>query len=212
MAANYEKLAEKLTFVSQKLDLELERAERKRLANDKGTQLVRHELMLPGLSQIKFDAREGWHQTLSQPVAGLPPFTRALILRFGLTDLNVRREYGSLVLYQAGSKARIDLTNFFIVGHAPLPPFGQSSEIIMPWDENLDQTLVVEFQISPSMPTPQPYDPYYNAQHNPYAYTPHSGMHGHPHHAHGPPPHMPPSHANPHAYAFISIAGFQHKC
>ena len=37
MAANYEKLAEKLTFVSQKLDLELERAERKRLANDKGT-------------------------------------------------------------------------------------------------------------------------------------------------------------------------------
>lgn len=59
--------------------------------------------MLPGLSQIKFEAREGWHQTLSQPVAGLPPFTRALIVRFGLTDLNVRREYGSLVLYQAGS-------------------------------------------------------------------------------------------------------------
>ena len=50
MAANYEKLAEKLTFVSQKLDLELERAEKRRLAQDKGTQLVRQEVMLPGLS------------------------------------------------------------------------------------------------------------------------------------------------------------------
>ena len=178
--------------------------------------------MLPGLSQIKFNPSEGWHQTVSESVQGLPPNTRALILRFGLTDLNVRREYGSLVVYQAGSQARIDLTNFFIVGHAPLPAFGQSSEIIMPWDEDLDQTLIVEFQISPTMPTPpQPsYDPYYNApnpynpyqQHGPYGpphhYGPPPQHHGH----QGAPPHMPPpSHASPHAFAFISIAGFQHK-
>jgi len=64
MAAAYTHLAEKLTHVTQKLDYELERAEKKRLSNDKGTQLVRNEIMLPGLSQIKFNAAEGWHQSL----------------------------------------------------------------------------------------------------------------------------------------------------
>jgi len=76
---------------------------------------------------------------LQEAVTGLPANTRAIILRFGLTDVNLRRDYASLLVYQAGSPAKVDLTNFFFVGPAPVPSFGQSSEILMPWDEKLDQ-------------------------------------------------------------------------
>lgn len=82
----------------------------------------------------------------------MPANTRALILRFSLTDINLRRDYASLVVYQAGSLARIDLTNFFFVGHGPMPPFGTSSEILMPWDEKLEAKIVVEFQVAPRQP------------------------------------------------------------
>ena len=75
---------------------------------------------------------------MSEQVAGLPANTRTVILKFGLTDLNARRDYASLVIYQAGSPARVDLTNHFFVGPQPLPTFGQMTEIIMPWDEKLE--------------------------------------------------------------------------
>lgn len=99
MSAKYEHLSAKLAYVSQRLDKEMEIAERNRMAEDKGTQLVRHDIVLPALSQIKFSPSAGWHQVMTEQVGGLPPNTRTLILRFGLTDLNVRREFSSLVVY-----------------------------------------------------------------------------------------------------------------
>lgn len=82
---------------------------------------------------------------LSESVVGLPPNTRSVILRFGLTDMNVRRDYSSLCVSQEGSPKKINLTNHFFVGPEPLPAFGQMIEIIMPWDMNLEAKLVVEF-------------------------------------------------------------------
>ena len=146
MAAKYEHLEGKLIAVSKKLEHELERAERVRLDSDKGTQLIRMDLVLPALSQIKFDAQQGWYQQLSEEVVGLPPRTRNIILKWGLTDLNLRRDYASLYVYQAGAQGKIDLTNYFFVGPNRLPPFGQMTEVIMPWDEDLESKLVVEFQ------------------------------------------------------------------
>lgn len=61
----------------------------------------------------------------------------------------------------------------------------------MPWDMKLDSSLVVEFGVSPQQPRRPSYDPY-----NP---------HQHHHHGYGG------SMDNPHACAFISIAGFQFK-
>ena len=104
---------------------------------------------------------------------GLPANTRVIILRFGLTDLNVRRDYLTLSVGQAGSPTKVDLTNHFYVGPQPLPPFGQSTEIIMPWDSNLDAKLVVEFQVAQPQPPqyPPPYMPYggdyYHGYHQP---------------------------------------------
>ena len=50
MAMKYEHLEGKLIQVSQRLELELERAERNRLDEAKGTQLVRMDIGLPALS------------------------------------------------------------------------------------------------------------------------------------------------------------------
>ena len=59
--------------------------------------------------------------------------------------MNIRRSYGSLVVYQLGTDAKVDLTNYFFVGQQPMPAFGQMTEIVFPWDSRLDQKLVVEF-------------------------------------------------------------------
>lgn len=77
----------------------MERAERNRLAGDRGTQLVRVEMALPALTQVKFNSSLGWHQQVSEQVTGLPANTRNIILKWGLTDMNVRREYASLYVY-----------------------------------------------------------------------------------------------------------------
>ena len=186
--------------MSAKLDLELERAERNRLANDKGTQLVRYAIALPNLSQIKFNAQYGWQQMIQESVVGLPANTRAVILNFSLTDLNLRRAYGSLVVYQAGSPAKVDLTNFFFVGPLPLPPFGLGTEVILPWDDKLDAKLVVEFHCAATHQIPPP---------NPY-----SGLGGYGGYGGYGGPGMPPpisASQSPYAYACISISGFQFK-
>lgn len=87
---------------------------------------------------------------------GLPPNTRTVILRFGLTDMNVRRDYSKLTVYQMGSPAKIDLTNHFFAGPHQLPTFGSVIEVVMPWEMNLEAKLVVEFQCAPQQPYQQP--------------------------------------------------------
>jgi len=118
---------------------------------------------------------------------GLPANTRNILLKWGLTDLNIRRDYASLHVYQAGSQAKIDLTNYFFVGPNRLPPFGQMTEMIMPWDQNLEAKLIVEFQCA-------------QMQHQP-AYGYHGGAGGY------QSAHMA-SQENPYAYAVFSICGF----
>ena len=41
---------------------------------------------------------------------------RALIVKFGLTDINVRGYYSCLRIYQKGSTEKVDLTDYFYVG------------------------------------------------------------------------------------------------
>ena len=65
MAMKYEHLEGKLIQVSQKLELEIIRAERTRLDENKGTQLIRTDIDLPSLSQVKFNAQYGLQQMLS---------------------------------------------------------------------------------------------------------------------------------------------------
>ena len=93
---------------------------------------------------------------LSEDVVGLAENTRTVILRFGLTDMNVRRDYASLCVSQQGSPTKIDLTNHFFVGPEPLPAFGQMTEIVMPWDMNLEAKLVVEFTVAAQQPVHHP--------------------------------------------------------
>ena len=54
---------------------------------------------MAGLSQIRFSLQAGWHQMMTERVEGLPADTSSIILRFGLTDMNLRRDYTSLVVY-----------------------------------------------------------------------------------------------------------------
>ena len=80
----------------------------------------------------------------------LPPNMRAIILKFGLTDINVRSNYNFLKVYQKGCKEneQVDLTNYFYIGAQQLPPFGQVTELIMPWDDDKEQVLCVDFEVS----------------------------------------------------------------
>ena len=114
--------------------------------------------------------------------------------------MNVRREYATLSMYQAGSANRVDLTNTFFIGTQQLPPFGQMTELILPWDQKLESELVIEFSVAP---------PQMNVHHHPH-YDMGMGMghphHHHPHHAHH---HQPPN--NPYSYAIFSVAGFLFK-
>ena len=60
MAKKCEYMERKLTQVSQKLEFEQRKAENHHQAEaDKVSQLVRKEIMLPNLSQIKLNAQQG---------------------------------------------------------------------------------------------------------------------------------------------------------
>ena len=116
---------------------------------------------------------------MSENVVGLPENTRSVIIKFGLTDMNVRRDYASLVMYQVGSSSKLDLTNYFFVGPERMPVFGQTTEIMMPWDMSCEQKLCIEFQVAPQQPIAPP------MYGNPYG-----GYPGMPPHMSGMPPHF----------------------
>ena len=60
MAIKYEHLEMKLIQVSKRLEEAKEQAEEVRLSENRGTQLVRQDIGLPALTQIKFNAELGW--------------------------------------------------------------------------------------------------------------------------------------------------------
>jgi hypothetical protein len=72
------------------------------------------------------------------------------VVKFGLTDLNVRREYDWISLSQFTSDQSIDLTDHFTVGDNQMPKFGKTVDVIMPWDPKLPQRLILEFTLSES--------------------------------------------------------------
>ena len=60
MAMKYEHLEMKLIQVSKRLEEAKDQAEEVRLSENRGTQLVRQDIGLPALTQIKFNAELGW--------------------------------------------------------------------------------------------------------------------------------------------------------
>ena len=75
-----------------------------------GNKWARVNIDLPALQCVKFNPQFGWSQTCKEVVVNLPPNMRALIVKFGLTDINVRSQYNYLKIYQKGAKTKIDLT------------------------------------------------------------------------------------------------------
>ncbi len=67
-------------------------------------------------------------------MSGLDEKTFGLILRFTLTDLNVRRLYHSILVKQGTINEGVDISSMYNVYTTNLPSFGLSSELILPWD------------------------------------------------------------------------------
>lgn len=68
MGAKFQYLEDKLSSLASNIEREIDRGERKRLAIDRGTILVRRDLPLLNLSQVRFNAQNGWHQSISEKV------------------------------------------------------------------------------------------------------------------------------------------------
>ena len=64
----------------------------------------------------------------------LPDNTQALIIKYQLSDINVRKHFSQLLLKQESSNNIIDLSSYFILGPQIIPSFGMSTELIIPWD------------------------------------------------------------------------------
>ena len=117
-------------------------------------------------------------QTFVQELTNLPNEPQALIVKFSLTDINIRRDYEKLTMCQIGAAEAVDLTHYFYLGPYPVPGFGSTVEVIVPWDKQGEPILAIAATLSEpcsqmegysfgpsnsvSMPSGQ--------QHNPYAY------------------------------------------
>ena len=116
----------------------------------------------------------------------------------------MRRDYDSLVISQVGSAAKVDLTNCFYVGQQPVPIFGSATEVMLPWDDKLENKLELNVTASPASLAHSP-----SSYGNPYASNPYGPGYGHPGFGGITHPHHAPT--NPFAFATISVVGFMHK-
>ena len=64
-----------------------------------GNKWIRVNMELAALTAIKFNPQFGWQQKCLEYVNNLPRDMRALIVKFGLTDINVRSYYSYLRIY-----------------------------------------------------------------------------------------------------------------
>lgn len=77
-----------------------------------------------------------------------------MIIRYTLSDLNMRRLFENLILKQKESNDWIDLSMLIFLPHpqgreSPLvSSIGLSSEVIVPWDMSKDQTLLLQARIN----------------------------------------------------------------
>ena len=77
----------------------------------------------------------------SEALHGLNDRTQGLIVRFTLTDLNVRKLVHSIQLKQGTTNEGIELSSLFIPSKALIPSFGLATEVILPWDMKDVQTI-----------------------------------------------------------------------
>ena len=96
---------------------------------------------------------------MKEELNDLPNGVKALILKFALSDINVRRLYHSMVIAQEESATLVDLSNYFYVGMHPVPPFGMTTEIILPWEDKKPHNLLLSITLNN-----------YHMPFNPYAY------------------------------------------
>lgn len=47
------------------------------------------------------------------------------------------------------NESQVDISNFFYIGPYPLPSFGIASEIMMPWNSQLNQEITVTVTMPP---------------------------------------------------------------
>jgi hypothetical protein len=139
MKKRFERVEQMMMAVSKKVDYQHENP-------SSGVSIVRYDFDLPALRAIKFNPQFGWQQKLESEVKDLPLHAKAVIVRFGITDINIRKQYSSLVVQQSGANSSINLTNYFFAGQGMQPILGMTTEVIMPWDANLPQTLAVMFE------------------------------------------------------------------
>ena len=148
-----ERLESMLFAVSSKID---------GMQSEKPTGYVeRTTLELQQFKMIRFNPMLGFEQSFTQDIA-VPEGVKALIVRFALTDINVRRLFWTLTLQQVGvsKSAAVDLTSFFWVGPHPLPSFGTATEIILPWDGKLAKQLKLDMTLPMTPGLPQQHSPW----------------------------------------------------
>lgn len=108
----FELVEQRLLAISSKVEFN-----HKEIMTDKTTHIARHDIELPSLRSLSFDPKFGLGKVvLVENVEDLPHNTRALIVKFSLTDINLRRHYTSLTIQQGKSSNVVDLTNYFMVG------------------------------------------------------------------------------------------------
>lgn len=64
--------------------------------------------------------------------------------------MNIRRHYSALHVYQKDAKDPskfVDLTHHFYIGPFPIPSFGSSVEVLLPWSQELPDQLSVTFTL-----------------------------------------------------------------
>jgi len=141
----FELVEKRLLAMAQKVEFN-----HKEIMTDKTTHIARHEIELPHLRSLTFDPKYGLGKVvLLDHIDDLPHNTRALIVKFSLTDINLRRQYSSITIQQGKSQNVIDLTNYFMVGQQ-CPSFGSAIEVIMPWDSKLAPEFVLTYSIDGS--------------------------------------------------------------
>ncbi|CDW81997.1 e3 ubiquitin-protein ligase nrdp1-like [Stylonychia lemnae] len=150
----------KLLGLKDKMEVEKEKHK-----SEKIQKIQRFELILPQLKSIYF--RPDFHVQsnsafiLQQDIRMIPKDTQALILRYTLTDLNVRRLIRSFQISQQDDNNVIELGNYFTIGTQSIPQIGMSTEILMPWDMSKSQTLkasiTLHFHQNPNIFIPNVY-------------------------------------------------------
>jgi len=170
------------------------------------------------LDRIKFIVNNGIQQTIASEVEGLPNRIGAVIVKFSLTNINIRRLYASLHLSQSGSSNKVNLTDYFFVGPELSPPIGQSTEIIFPWDRDLPHKLELEVTLAQQSVASSSHAALApHLVHTPlpigYAQSPFGANLHHfvPHHPHQAPqaPNVQADHiSNPYSYASIEVVGY----